>query len=94
VAIGLRTSVTPFQRGFFCDDLSIKYPVVKAQTVKTSVLLAVAFSLAAVLFAVAEYLNNKRDDGQSKRYDLTGVSRSSPAGDKKFLTRDTKEEQK
>lgn len=59
VAIALRASVAPVRRGFFCDDLTIKFPIV-AQTVKTSVQLAVTFAIAALIFAVGEFLCSRR----------------------------------
>jgi hypothetical protein len=49
------------RRGFFCDDTSIKYPIV-GQTVKTSVLLGVTFAIAASLFAIGEYFNSRKSE--------------------------------
>lgn len=47
------------KRGFFCDDLSIRYPI-KAETVSTKLLIAVTFIVGTILFSVAEYCCSSR----------------------------------
>ena len=45
----------PFRRGFFCDDLSIRYPVGE-DTVSTSTLVGSSIFIAILIFAIGEYL--------------------------------------
>ena len=62
VAIILRTVASPFQRGFFCDDLSIKYPLLPSQTVSVTLLVCLNVGIASILFNVGEYLASKKTD--------------------------------
>jgi len=44
----------PVRRGFYCDDLSIRYPV-RSETVSTKVLIAASFIGGLTLFCIIEY---------------------------------------
>lgn len=50
--------IRPFQRGFFCDDETIRYPYKSAQTIPASLLLIIAFLIPVILVFVLE--NRKR----------------------------------
>ena len=45
----------PFRRGFFCDDLSIRYPIGE-DTISTSTLVASSVIIAILIFVVGEYI--------------------------------------
>ena len=62
VAIILRTVAAPFRRGFFCDDISIKYPLLPSQTVSVPLLVCLNVGIASILFAVGEYLGLKKTE--------------------------------
>ncbi|CAH1108677.1 unnamed protein product [Psylliodes chrysocephalus] len=51
---------TPYRRGLFCDDDSIRYPV-KDGTVKFTWLLAIGFGLNALAMGIMEYMWRKKD---------------------------------
>ncbi|XP_077390944.1 phospholipid phosphatase 3 isoform X2 [Festucalex cinctus] len=48
-----RTSIRPYQRGFYCDDSSLTYPY-KNSTVPSSVLTSVGLTLPAVSIVIGE----------------------------------------
>ncbi|XP_067370732.1 phospholipid phosphatase 3 isoform X2 [Channa argus] len=48
-----RTSVRPYQRGFYCSDYSLNYPF-KNSTIPSSVLISVGLTLPAVSIAIGE----------------------------------------
>lgn len=50
----LMTFGTESHRGFFCDDLSLRFPV-KPQTVSTKVLIIASFLSSCILFSLTEY---------------------------------------
>ena len=50
---------TPFRRGFFCSDLSIRYPVGE-DSVSTSTLVAACVVIAIIFFVIGEYILNKQ----------------------------------
>jgi phosphatidate phosphatase len=55
VTLLLRSDVISVtRRGYFCDDLSIRYPK-RPQTVSTKILIIVSSLVAAIIFAIAEY---------------------------------------
>ncbi|KAK3102663.1 hypothetical protein FSP39_012983 [Pinctada imbricata] len=47
--------VTPFHRGFYCDDVTIQYPF-KESTVSSAVLYGVGFSLNIVVILIVEFI--------------------------------------
>ena len=48
------------RRGFYCDDMSIRYPI-RPETISTKVLIIASVLLAAVLFSVTEYFILKQN---------------------------------
>ncbi|KAM9385020.1 phospholipid phosphatase 3 isoform 2-T2 [Pholidichthys leucotaenia] len=48
-----RTSIRPYQRGFYCSDSSLTYPY-KSSTVPSSVLISVGLTLPAVSIVIGE----------------------------------------
>ncbi|XP_026201177.1 phospholipid phosphatase 3 isoform X2 [Anabas testudineus] len=48
-----RTSIRPYQRGFYCSDYSLNYPY-KKSTVPSSVLISVGLTLPVVSIAIGE----------------------------------------
>ena len=50
---------TPFRRGFFCSDLSIRYPVGE-DSISTSTLVAACVVIAIVIFIIGEYILNHK----------------------------------
>lgn len=61
IAVGLPVlylfiSAVPFERGFFCDDTSIRYPY-KPDTISTTWLLILGFGASLIIVTVIELLN-------------------------------------
>ena len=53
VIVSYNGGISPFRRGFFCDDNSIKYPYVD-DTISDAVLMGVGFTLAFVMVSKHE----------------------------------------
>ena len=47
--------ITPFKRGFFCNDLTIRYPV-REDTISTSALVGFSILIAILVFILGEYI--------------------------------------
>ena len=52
-----KNAFTPFRRGFFCGDLSIRYPA-KEDSVSTTTLVGCSIIIAILVFVIGEYLFN------------------------------------
>nr|XP_022319115.1 phospholipid phosphatase 3-like [Crassostrea virginica]XP_022319116.1 phospholipid phosphatase 3-like [Crassostrea virginica] len=68
VIVSYNGGISPFQRGFFCDDNSIKYPYVD-DTISDAVLMGVGFTLAFVMVIIVEvprYMSSKLPMAKSR----------------------------
>ncbi|XP_053574218.1 phospholipid phosphatase 3 [Bombina bombina] len=52
--------VTPFHRGFFCDDLSIQYPAISEETVSDTLLISVGILITGFAIVLGECLRVSR----------------------------------
>ncbi len=77
VALVLRSDIISVsERGVFCDDLSIRYPIRK-QTVSTKLLIIVTTLIAFAIFSVVEYFSLKLQGLPSMLYLSIPGTRSS-----------------
>jgi len=50
-------NIKPFQRGFFCDDHSLKYPFIENETIPQYMCLLIWISVSGVIILTTQILN-------------------------------------
>ena len=64
----------PVQRGFFCDDESLKHPYTERQMVSTGALIGIWLSLATSIIVFVETLRSAAESPQKYRHPIRGTN--------------------